>query len=43
VAVNVWEYVVPTVPLGSGDDVVINNGGGAPPVLREKEVIASLI
>jgi hypothetical protein len=29
VAIKVWEYVVPTVPVGKGDDVVIDSGGGA--------------
>ena len=28
-AVKVWEYAVPTVPVGKGDDVVIDSGGGA--------------
>jgi hypothetical protein len=29
VAVKVWEYAVPAVPVGKGDDVVIDTGGGA--------------
>jgi hypothetical protein len=43
VAPSVCEYAVPIVPLGSGDVVVIDNGGGAPPVLRAKAEIASLM
>jgi hypothetical protein len=43
VAASVCEYAVPTVPLGSGELVVIDSGGGVPVVVfRAKLVTESL-